>query len=197
MKATAFLLVALAFIAQPAMAQSSSNPLDTRIFKNGLWFGAGGSYSNLDVDDLDDDDDIGGSVTVGWQFLNYFGVNARYKYLGEFSVGGNVSGIGNVSADVEVDGFTVGLSAGYPITGRIAVIGGAGYYSFDTEFDFDGALSSLSNVNDDDDGLYLSFGGATQIGRFIIQPELVWYDTDGADLYSAEINFFWKTEIGN
>ena len=41
MKATAFLLVALAFIAQPALAQSSSNPLDTRIFKNGLWFGAG------------------------------------------------------------------------------------------------------------------------------------------------------------
>lgn len=190
MKATALLLVALAFIAQPAMAQSSDNPLDTRIFKNGLWFGAGGSWASLDPDGsgLDDDDDFGYSATVGWQFLNYFGVNARYKYLGEFSVGSSGSNV-----DIEVDGFTLGLNAGYPITGRIAILGGAGYYDFDLEAD----ISGSPNQNDDENGLYLSFGGATQIGRFIIQPEVVWYDVDEADLWSLEVNFFWKTEIGN
>lgn len=188
MKATAILLAALAFAAQPAFAQSSNDPLETRIFKNGLWFGAGGIWSDLDPDisGADDDDDIGFSGTIGWQFANYFGVNARYKDLGEFSIGSG--------ADIEVDGFTVGANAGYPITGRIAIIGGAGYYDFDTEL----SGSSVSgNFSDDDNGLYLSVGGATQIGRFIISPEFVWYDTDDADLYSLELNFFWKTEIGN
>ena len=55
MKATVFLLVLMAFGAQTALAGgheggSSNNPLDTRIFKNGLWFGAGGIYSNVDPD---------------------------------------------------------------------------------------------------------------------------------------------------
>ena len=198
MKATAFLLVALAFIAQPALAQSSSNPLDTRIFKNGLWFGAGGNWNFVDPDfsGADDDDDIGFSATVGWQFLNYFGINARYKDLGEFSV----SDVPGVGVDVEVDGFTIGANAGYPITGRIALIGGLGYYDFDTDFDINdpgGVLGTSSSLTDSEDGIYASIGGATQIGRFIISPEFVWYDTDDTDLYSFEINFFWKTEIGN
>ena len=196
MKATAVLLAALALFAQPALSAtpsgSSNNPLDTRIFKNGLWFGAGGIYSNLDPDGsgLDDDDDFGFSGTIGWQFLNYFGVNARYKDLGEFSVG---SGSSNI--DVDVDGFTIGANAGYPITGRIAIIGGAGYYNFDTKYS--GSFVSGTIGGDDEDGLYLSVGGATQIGRIIISPELVWYDTDDADLWSLEFNFYWKTEIGN
>ncbi|UCG71309.1 MAG: outer membrane beta-barrel protein [Chromatiales bacterium] len=200
MKATALLLVALAFVAQPAFSQSADNPLDTRIFKNGLWFGAGGNWSFVDPDfsGADDDDDIGFSATVGWQFANYFGVNARYKDLGEFSV----SDVPGVDVDVEVDGFTVGLNAGYPITGRIAVIGGLGYYTFDTEYDVSVSGPAVPpgfsiSETDDEDGLYASIGGATQIGRIIISPEFVWYDTDDADLYSFEINFFWKTEIGN
>jgi hypothetical protein len=197
MKATALLMVALAFIAQPAMAQNAESGLDARIFKNGLWFGGGAIYSNVDPDfsGADDDSDFGFSATVGWQFLNYFGINARYKDLNadDFSV----SDVPGTDVTLEVDGFTVGANAGYPITGRIAVIGGLGYYSFDTEYDVSGAIVGSFNENDDEDGLYASIGGATQIGRFIISPEFVWYDTDDADLYSLELNFYWKTEIGN
>jgi hypothetical protein len=49
MKATVFLVTLLAFSAQAAFASghtgNSSDPLDTRIYKNGLWFGAGVNWT--------------------------------------------------------------------------------------------------------------------------------------------------------
>jgi len=183
-------LIAGLFFGNSALAQSSNDPLDTRIFKNGWWVGAGVGYTDLDANDIDfSDDDFGFNLAVGYQFLNYFGVNARYRYLGEFTdtlTGPN--GTGNT--DVEVDGFTVGVTAGYPVTQRIAPVIGVGYF----DFDFD----ANNGINDNDSqGLYVSGGIATQIGRLVIQPNLIWYDVDDYDLYGAEINFFWKFETGN
>ena len=72
--------------ANGAAAQDSQNPLDTRIFKNGWWVGGGVGWSAIDADDITlDDDDFGFNVGLGYQFLNYFGVNVRYRDLGEFS----------------------------------------------------------------------------------------------------------------
>jgi opacity protein-like surface antigen len=174
-------------LAQTVAAQSSSDPLDTRIFKNGWWVGAGVSWSDLDANDITlDDDDVGYNLAVGYQFLNYFGVNARYRYLGEFTDKINPPD----SADVQVDGYTLGASAGYPITQRIAPVIGVGYY----DFDFD-ANSSIDN--NDSQGVYVSGGIATQIGRIVIQPNLIWYDVDDYDLTTVEVNFFWKFESGN
>ena len=188
MKATVFLVTLLAFSAQAAFASghtgNSSDPLDTRIYKNGLWFGAGVNWTDVDPDGGDDDNAFGGNVRVGWQFLNYFGVNAAYKNLGGYDFGGP----GGVGDNADVYGFTVGANAGYPITQRVGIIGGIGYF----DFDIDGI-----GGDSDENGLYVSGGVATQIGRIIIQPELVWYDADDADVYGFEVNFFWKTEIGN
>jgi hypothetical protein len=188
MKATVFLVTLLAFSAQAAFASghtgNSSDPLDTRIYKNGLWFGAGVNWTDVDPDGGDDDNAFGGNVRVGWQFLNYFGVNAAYKNLGGYDFGGP----GGVGDNADVYGFTVGANAGYPITQRVGIIGGIGYF----DFDIDGI-----GGDSDENGLYVSGGVATQIGRIIIQPELVWYDADDADVYGFELNFFWKTEIGN
>lgn len=176
------------FFAQTAAAQSSTNPLDTRIFKNGWWVGGGASWSTIDADDISlDDDDFGFNVGLGYQFLNYFGVNVRYRYLGEFSDEINP---GSGDTDVEVDGWSGGITAGYPITQRIAPVIGLGYY----DFDFD----ANSGIEDNDSqGIYVSAGVATQIGRIVIQPNLVWYDVDDYDLATVEVNVFWKFETGN
>jgi opacity protein-like surface antigen len=180
--------VAAGFLcAQGASAQDSSDPLDTRIFKNGWWVGGGVSWSDLDADDINlSDNDFGFNLAVGYQFLNYFGLNARYRYLGEFTDTINPPN----STDVTIDGYTIGATAGYPISKRIAPVIGIGYY----DFDFD----ANSGVNDNDSqGVYISGGIATQIGRIVIQPNLVWYDVDDYDLTTVEVNFFWKFESGN
>lgn len=177
------------FFVQPAVAQSSDNPLDTRIFKNGWWVGGGAGWSDLDADDVTlDDDSFGFNVGLGYQFLNYFGVNVRYRNLGEFS--DSLSPGNSSDVDVDVDGWSAGLSAGYPLTKRIAPVIGIGYFDFD--FDAD------SGVEDNDSqGVYVSAGIATQIGRIVVQPNLVWYELDDYDLIGAEVNFFWKIESGN
>jgi opacity protein-like surface antigen len=179
--------------ATPAMAQSpgdesSDNPLDTRIFRNGWWVGGGVGWSDLDADDITlDDDSAGFNIGLGYQFLNYFGVNVRYRNLGEFSDDINNTG---QDIDVDVEGWTAGLSAGYPLTKRIAPVIGLGYYDFD--FDADTGIE-----DNDSQGLYVSAGIASEIGRIVIQPNLIWYDVDDYDLLSAEINFFWKFETNN
>jgi hypothetical protein len=182
MKATVILMVALACVAQTAMAQSSGNPLDTRIYKNGVWLGGGINWTEIDPDGGDDDNQLGGNIGIGYQFLNYFGVNARYKWLGSYDFGGPFD-------DVDVDGYTLGASAGYPITQRVGIIGGIGYYDFD--------LDAGGQGDGSEDGLYLSGGIATEIGRIVIQPQIVWYDTDDADVYGLEVNAYWKFEMGN
>lgn len=175
------------FFAQSAIAQSSDNPLDTRIFKNGWWVGGGAGWSDLDADDINlSDDSFGFNLGVGYQFMNYFGVNARYRYLGEFTDQINPG----QNTDVKVDGWTAGLSAGYPLTGRIAPIIGVGYY----DYDFD----ANNNISDSDSqGLYISGGIASEIGRVVIAPTLIWYDMEDYDLWGAEVNVFWKFETGN
>lgn len=181
-------MLASLFFSQSAVAQSSNDPLDTRIFKNGWWVGGGVGWSDVDADDVIlDDDSVGFNVGLGYQFLNYFGVNVRYRNLGEFSDSINP---GSSSVDVDIDGWTGGLTAGYPISKRIAPVIGLGYYDFD--FDADSGIE-----DNDSQGLYVSAGIATQIGRIVVQPNFIWYDVDDYDLLGAEINFFWKFETGN
>ena len=80
-------LTAGLFFGNSALAQSSSDPLDTRIFKNGWWVGAGVGYTDLDADDIDfDDDDFGG-------FGGGFGGGSSGGF-GGFSGGGGSSGGG-------------------------------------------------------------------------------------------------------
>jgi hypothetical protein len=171
-----------ALLSQTAFAQSSNDPLDTRIFKNGIWLGGGGVWTNADGQSGTnlDDDAFGFDLSVGYQFLNYFGVNATYYDLGEFKDNG---------IKIDTDGYALDFAAGYPLTGRIAITGIVGYY------DFSGDISGFPG-DADDDGLRLGVGLASEIGRVVVRPRVVWYDSD-ADLWSLELNFAWKIEIGN
>lgn len=189
MRARYVIAMTLMLTAGIATAQSSDNPLDTRIFRNGLWVGGGVSWSDLDSSSGSNsfaDDSVGYNLGVGYQFLNYFGVVARWRDLGEFE-----DTIAGQRTKVDVDGYTLGVAAGYPVTRRIAVNAGVGWYDFD--FDDDLAASG----GNDDNGAYLSAGISSAIGRIVVQPTFVIYDTDLADLWTAELNFYWKFEIGN
>jgi hypothetical protein len=67
---------------QIGLAQSSSDPLETAIFKNGIWLGGGASWSDIDssLGSLNYvDDSFGYNLGIGYQFLNYFGVVAKWK----------------------------------------------------------------------------------------------------------------------
>ena len=180
---------ALLLTAQFALAQSSVDPLDTRIFKNGLWLGGGVGWTDLESESAGSqisDNSFGYNLGVGYQFLNYFGVSARWRDLGEFT-----DSVAGQSVTVDVDGYTLGVSAGYPITERIAVNAGLGYF----DFDFDDSLAG-SGGNEDSGG-YFSAGLSSEIGNIVVQPMVVVYDTDLADLWTLELNFYWKLELGN
>jgi opacity protein-like surface antigen len=174
---------------QIGLAQSSSDPLETAIFKNGIWLGGGASWSDIDSSSGSlnyVDDSFGYNLGIGYQFLNYFGVVAKWKDLSEFE-----DTVAGTSVDIDVDGYTLGLGAGYPINKRIAVNAGIGFY----DFDFDDNLSGSSG--EDDSGAYLSASVSSAIGNIVVQPTFVIYDTDLADLWSLELNFYWKFELGN
>ena len=174
--------LSLALISTASYAQSASDPLDTRIFRNGLWLGAGAIWSNADIDTPKvDDEAFGYNVSIGYQFLNYFGVEARWNDLGEFKEG---------AAKVDVDGWNLDFIGGYPITQRIGISGRIGYY------DFDGKVTGGGKA--DQDGLKLGIGLGSQVGNIIIRPQIAWYDTDsGVDLWALELNFAYKFEMGN
>jgi len=113
-------------------------------------------------------------------------VVAKWKDLGEFE-----DTVAGTSVDIDVDGYALGLGAGYPINKRIAVNAGIGFY----DFDFDDNLSGSSG--EDDSGAYLSASVSSAFGNIVVQPTFVIYDTDLADLWSIELNFYWKFELGN
>jgi hypothetical protein len=183
-RATLVTAAALVLGSQAAFAQSSNDPLQTRVFKNGFWLGGGAAWSTAELDGTSfDDDSFGYNVGAGYQFANYFGVSALWLDLGVFDDQG---------VDIDVDGYRIGLTAGYPFSGRIAGTASAGYYDFDVD-----ASGSGFSASGDEDGLFLSAGIASEIGRIVIAPQFVWYDTDDADLYSLELNFYWKIEAGN
>lgn len=176
--------LALCLAGPAALAQSAYDPLDTRVFRNGFWLGGGASWSSLDIDDSTfDDDSLGYNVGVGYQFANYFGISGRWLDLGGFD---------DASQDADLDGYRVGLSAGVPFSGRVAGLFSAGYYDFDTDTE----PASVA-ADDGEDGLYLTAGIASQVGRVVVEPQLVWYDAENADLWAAELNFYWKIEAGN
>jgi opacity protein-like surface antigen len=183
MKKYLFAVLCAAVMTQSAFAQSSNNPLQTRINKNGIWLGAGATWSDMDDSNVNgqtfDDESFGYNLSVGYQFLNHFGVNASWYDPGEFKDKGN---------KIDVDGYALDFSAGYPISGRIALTGLIGYYDFSGDTNFAGSQ--------DQDGVRLGIGFASEVGRIVFRPRFVWYDAD-VNLYSLELNFAWKIELGN
>jgi hypothetical protein len=75
------------------------------------------------------------------------------------------------------------------LTDRIAVNAGIGYYDFD--------YNTPGSSSTDDNGAYISAGLSSEIIRIVVQPNLVIYDTDLADLWSVELNSYWKIKLGN
>lgn len=113
---------ALALVATPAMAQDS-----------GFYAGAGVGTFNLDIDHVDgtfdyDENDTGFRVFGGWQFNQYFGVEAGYDSgaktsdtIGDIAVDGAEADI-----DLDVDGFDLMLVGTLPIGESFYAFGKAG-----------------------------------------------------------------------
>lgn len=145
----------------------------------GFYLGAavGKAYGDLDRGNLtgplseagftvngssEDDDDTGWKILGGYQVNPYFGVEASWVDLGEYSIKAEVGGAnpGQVKSKLDLSGaFNLGVTAGYPFTDRLSAFAKIGAVFWDADVESTASLAfGTASSKDDDDGTDLSFG---------------------------------------
>jgi len=121
-------------------------------FKN-FYGGVRVGYGNIDYPDSNqdgsvtnvstDDTDIVSSVMVGYQVNDYVGVQAGFQDFGESDFSGTADGsgeswvAGDVSANLQSDGWEVGVMGRWPINERWAAFGFIGWLWWESTETFD------------------------------------------------------------
>lgn len=104
----------------------------------GLHVGASGSWSLLDesdrvdsVADIDDDDDFGYELFLGWRFHENFAVEGGYADLGEF--GGNGRESTPVAFDVAAEGAVLRAVGFFPVLDWLELTGSVGAFFYQSK----------------------------------------------------------------
>ncbi len=176
---TMALLVALG-VSGPAAADQAT----------GFFLGAAAGSAELD-EDFDglnvDTDSTSWRLYGGWQFNEYFLLEAGYHDFGDFE---QTIDIGGSSADVSLsaDGFTFGVGGNLPITRAFSLTGRAGLFFWDGN----AQINAVTQASPDDTNLFLGLGAAYRLtDAFSIEADWTRYeleDTD-SDVLSAGIRY--------
>ena len=130
---------------------------------NGLYVGGSVGAASLS-DNFDgfevDTDTTAARLVIGWQFNDYFSLEAGYHRFGEFEQTFDVDGE-SVNISLEADGFTLGATGAIPIGEKFAIYGRAGSFFWDGN----AALNSVSQAAPEDTNLYLGLGASYAIGE--------------------------------
>lgn len=126
------LFLSSAIFAQPLLAKDNK-----QVDHRGVYVGGGyGLISASGDDDFDDDDDAY-NVFIGTQFNQMISLEAGYLDFGKF---------GNDTFNTKLDGYTLGLKLGLPVTERITLFVKGGNYWWDADLSgFDNTLSLDGN----------------------------------------------------
>lgn len=129
MKSTSLLsLILSSILVAPALAKEESD-VDHR----GVY--VGGGYGLISASGDDDDDAY--NVFIGTQFNQMISLEAGYLDFGKF---------GNDTFNTKLDGYTLGLKLGLPVTERITLFVKGGNYWWDADLSgFDNTLSLDGN----------------------------------------------------
>ena len=150
------------------------------------WYvGAGVGLSNVDEFGIDEDD-TGFKLLSGYDFNEFFAVEAAYVDLGELE---EDSIAGGPLAELEVDGFSLAAVGTYPITDIVSIHGKAGVYFWDA--DILGVIAPQFNDDSDND---IFFGAGISYRfyqRFAVVGEWERYEIDDfdVDLFSIGVSY--------
>lgn len=188
---------ALALVATPVMAQDSG-------FYAGVGVGQFGVEENNFEDTLDfDENDTGFRVFGGWQFNQYFGIEAGYN------AGPEPSGtIGDIATDgieadvsIELSGFDLYAVGTLPIGESFYAFAKAGMIAWDADIDAvvreddgDGGVITTT-FSDDTSGEDFAYGagfGFNISENAKVQIDYTIYDFNGTDGDVLSGNFVWK-----
>jgi len=106
----------------------------------GVFVGASFGSSHLDKDfsGFNIDTDANAFRLIGgFQFGDYFGIEAGYHDFGDFSETIDFGGI-STRTEVAADGWTLGGTLGFPLTEQFSLYGRAGVFFWDADVDIDG-----------------------------------------------------------
>lgn len=180
--------LALGLIAMPALAADDQ----------GFYSGAGVGQMTVDFSDtIDgttvsfDDGDTAFRVFGGWDFNEYFSVEAGYVDGGTASETFTISGI-DVAVDIDVTGFDVMLQGMLPMGESFYAFAKAGMIFWDADFTASSMGVSDSESDSGDDLAYGAGFGVNLGDNAAVRVEYVMYDISDADVDSIMASILWK-----
>jgi len=116
-----------------------------------------------------DDDDVVSGLFAGYQINDYVAVEGGYRDLGESDFAGTSSGgpsweAGSVSANLDADGWELGVLGRWPISDRWYLLGYLGWFWWDSEETFV-ETSGVTVESDSGSDFSLAAGVEYDIGR--------------------------------
>lgn len=127
---------------------------DTGVFVSASF---GSSHLDEDFNGLTIDTDANAFRLVGgFQFGDYFGIEAGYHDFGSFSETVDFGGF-STRTDVAASGWTLGGTLGLPLSEQVSLYGRAGVFFWDADVDIDGFSI---NVPEDENPYY---GGGAKV----------------------------------
>jgi OOP family OmpA-OmpF porin len=105
-----------------------------------------------------DDKDTAWKLLAGYQFNRYLAAEIGYTELGEFTIGGALSGV-SVSGTIEVRAFELVGVGSLPLMERFSAYGKLGAYHAETEATLTGTLGPISiSQTDKESNTDVTFG---------------------------------------
>jgi OOP family OmpA-OmpF porin len=108
-----------------------------------------------------DDDGTGFRIFGGYQFNAYVAAELAYVDLDEITADTDIFGgnPGRIDTSMEIDGFNLGVTLGYPFADAFSVYAKAGVFIWDAEVDSRAQLAlGDASSSADDDGSDFSYG---------------------------------------
>lgn len=111
----------------------------------------------------EDESDRGYKLFVGYQFNDYFAMEAGYADLGDFSYQvARAPGAGSLNVDTNYKGFNLDLVGTLPMTPRLSAFARVGAFRYETEQNFVGTESLAASLNRDEDDMGYKFGAGLE-----------------------------------
>jgi OOP family OmpA-OmpF porin len=172
--------MALGLISMPALAADDQ----------GFYAGAGAGLFGVEVNDFEagigfDDDDTGFRIFGGWQFNEYFGLEAGYGDGGTASETiGDLATLG-IEADVDIDvsGFDILVTGTIPFSDTFYGYAKAGMFFWDAD------IAATLREDDGDGGVIVTQDSASESGEDLAYGAGLGIDFD--DQFGARIEYMW------
>jgi len=159
--------------------------------ETGLFVGAsiGSSHLEDDFSNFNIDTDANAYRFVGgFQFTDYFGIEAGYHNFGDFS---ETIDLGPVLSrtTISADGWTLGGTLGLPLSDQVSLYGRAGVFFWDADVDVDGFSIDVP----EDENSYYGGGAKFDVTRNLsLLGDWTRYELDTIDSDVISIGFQYR-----